>query len=133
MSRRPYVREVPIASWYMGRWRDIHHMLNEVSSIFIGGYALMLLWGLKALSEGEAAYQAFLHGLASPWSLVLHWLVLAFTLVNSISWFAVTPKAMPVQIGEEFVPGHFIAAGHYVGWVAVSLVILYLSGVFGNG
>ncbi len=108
-------------------------MLNEVSSIFIGGYALLLLWGIKALSQGEQAYLAFLQGLSSPLALIFHWLVLAFTLVNSISWFGVTPKAMPVQIGEEFVPGHYIAAGHYVGWICISLFILYISGVFGNG
>ena len=133
MNGKPYVREIPVTRWYLGRTRDIHHMLNEISSLFIGAYALLMLWGLKSLSESEAAFGAFLDGLASPASLVLHWLVLAFTLLNSVSWFSVTPKAMPVQIGDEFVPGYLIAAGHYVAWFCISLFILYVGGVFSHG
>ncbi len=133
MNGKPYIREIPVFSWYLGRKRDIHHMLNEVSSLFIGSYALLLLWGLKALSEGEAAYSLFLQGLTSPVSIGLHWLMLAFTLLHSISWFSVTPKAMPVQIGENFLPGYFIAAGHYVAWFCISLFILYIGGVFSYG
>ena len=108
-------------------------MLNEISSIFIGGYALILLWGVKSLAAGEQAYLAFLDGLTSPLSLTFHWVALGFTLLNSVSWFGVTPKAMPVQIGDEFLPGHYIAIGHYVAWFCVSLVVLVVSGVFSNG
>lgn len=133
MNRKPYVRQVSPTRWYLGRRRDIHHMLNEVSSLFIGGYALFMLWGLKALSEGELAYAGFLEALGSPLSLALHWLVLAFTLLHSVSWFTATPKAMPLQVGEAFVPGYLIVAGHYAGWAAASLLILYFSGVIGHG
>jgi hypothetical protein len=35
-----------------------------------------------------------------------------------------------VQIGENFVPGIFIAGAHYLAWIAVSLFILYVAGVF---
>ena len=83
--------------------------------------------------EGEGAYQLFLERLASPLSLGFHWLALVFTLYHSISWFALTPKAMPVQIGENFVPGYLIAAGHYIAWIGISLFILFITGVFGNG
>ncbi len=133
MNRKPYVSQVSRTRWYLGRKRDIHHMLNEVSSLFIGGYALLLLWGVRSLSEGEAAFAAFLALLASPLSIALHWLVLAFTLLHSVSWFTATPKAMPLQVGEAFVPGYLIAGGHYAAWAAVSLFILYLGGVIGHG
>ena len=82
------------------------------------------------MAAGEQAWQTFLAGLGSPLALGLQWLVLAATLYHTISWFAVTPKAMPVQIGEDFVPGIFIAGAHYLAWIAVSLFILYVAGAF---
>jgi fumarate reductase subunit C len=130
---KPFVREVARTTWYLHRQRDRMHMAQEVSSIFIGGYALLLLWWVKALATGPEAYRAFLASLASPWSLALQWLVLAVTLFHTLSWFQVTPKAMPVQLGERFVPGGFIVLGHYVVWIVLSLIILSVAGVFHGG
>jgi fumarate reductase subunit C len=130
---KPFVRKVARASWYLHRRRDRMHMAQELSSLFIGGYALLLLWGIRALAAGPEAYQAFLTSLGSPLSLSLHWLVLAVTLFHTVSWFGVTPKAMPVQIGEKFLPGGIIVGGHYVVWTALSLFILFVAGVFNGG
>lgn len=133
MNAKPYKREIQKSTWYLGRRRDILHMLSEISSLFIGIYAIVLLWGLTALADGPGAYQLFLQQLANPLSLGFHWLALAFAMYNSISWFNLTPKAMPVQLGENFVPGYLIVAAHYVAWACVSLIILFISGVIANG
>jgi len=133
MNGKPYVREIPKRTWYLAKRRDIHHMLQESTSLFIGVYALLLIWGLGALAEGKLAFQVYLESLSSPLSLGFHWLVLIITLFHSVSWFNVTPKAMPIQIGENFVPGYLIAAAHYVVWVLVSLFVLFVAGVFANG
>ncbi len=127
---KPYVREPARATWYLAKPRYMQHMAQELTSVFVGAYALLLLWGIRALAAGEEAWQAFLAGLGSPLALGLQWLVLVATLYHSVSWFAVTPKAMPVQVGESFVPGIFIAGAHYLAWIAVSLFILYVAGVF---
>jgi len=132
MSRKPYVREISNTTWYLARRRDLLHMAQEVTSLFIGIYTIMLLWGIKALSEGPGAYQGFLDALGSPLVIAFNWMAFVIMLYHSISWFSVTPKAMPVQIGEEFLPGGIIAAGHYIAWVVVSAVIYYLAGGF-NG
>ena len=42
----------------------------------------------------------------------------------------VLPKAMPVQIGEKFLPGSVIIGAHYAGWFIASLALLFLAGVF---
>jgi fumarate reductase subunit C len=107
-------------------------MLQEVTSLFIGIYTIILLWGVKALSEGPEAYQGFLDALGNPVLITFNWITFVVMIYHSVSWFSVTPKAMPVQIGEEFLPGGIIAAGHYVAWVVVSAVIYYLAGGF-NG
>jgi len=127
---KPFVREVSKTTWYLARGRDRLHMAHEASCVFVGLYALLLLWGLRALAAGPEAYQAFLAALGSPLSLGFHWVALAVTLFHTVSWFQVTPKAMPIQIGEAFVPGPVIVVGHYTVWVALSLFILFIGGVF---
>ena len=54
-------------------------------------------------------------------------LTLAFAAYHSVTWFNLTPKALPVQLGEEFVPGWVIAGAHFAGWAALSFIILVLA------
>ncbi len=129
MSRRPYVRVVPPTTWYFSQSRYMRYMAREVTCIFIGAYTILLLIGLWRLSQGRAPYEAFLLALQTPVSIVLHIVALAFALYNTVTWFNVTPKALPIQIGEDFVPGGVVAGAHYIIWVAISAGILLWAGV----
>lgn len=129
MSRKPFVRKVSKTGWYFKHPRYLRYMSREVTCIFIGAFALLLLCAVKRLSEGPAAYESFLAALEGPWSAVGLLIVLAFAVHNTTSWFNVTPKAMPVQIGEDFLPGKFIVAAHYAVWVLASLGVLFFAGV----
>lgn len=130
MSRKPYMREVSKTGWYLRQGRYMRYIGREVTCVFVGAYALFLLVAIKRLSEGQAAYEAFLAGLRSPAGIAFQVITLVFALYHASSWFNLTPKAMPVQRGEEFLPGGVIVGAHYVGWVVVSLVVLFLAGVF---
>lgn len=127
---KPYVREVPRHSWFLRQPRYLRYMAREVTCVFIAIHALILLVGLKRLSEGREAWEGFLQSLTAPAGVVLQLLILAFAVYHSTSWFNVTPKAMPVQIGEKFLPGAVIVGAHYAGWIAASLALLALAGVF---
>jgi len=127
---KPYVRVPARTTWYLANSGYMQHMAQELSSVFVAITAVLLLLGLHALSGGAETWQAFLAGLGSPLVLGLLWLLLIALLYHTISWFAVTPKAMPVQIGEGFLPGIIIAGAHYLVWAAVSLIILYFAGAF---
>jgi len=117
MSRAPYER--PITSeWIFRHPRYLRYMVREFSCLFIGGWTLLMVWGLHQLSQGPAAWAAFLELLRSPASVGFHLLTLAFALYHSTTWFNLTPKALPVP---------FIAAAHYAGWAALSVVILALA------
>ena len=130
MSRKPFVREVSKTGWYFKQPRYLRYMSREVTCIFIGAFALLLLCALGRLSEGQAAYESFLTALQGPWSILGLLVVLLFAVHNATSWFNVTPKAMPVQIGEDFLPGKYIVAAHYAVWIVVSLAVLFLAGAF---
>ena len=130
MSRAPYVREIPKFRWFFRQSRYVRYMTRELSCLFIGAYTLLLVVGIGRLAEGRAAYEAFLEGLKSPLSVAFHLLALAFAVYHSATWFNLTPKALPVQFGEEFLPGWMIAAAHYAAWLVLTLVILYCAGAF---
>ena len=129
VNRRPYVRR-ETWRWIFRHPRYLRYMTRELSCLFIGGYTLLLVAGLKSLSEGRAAYEAFIEGLGSPASIVFHLLALGFAMYHSATWFNLTPKALPVQVGETFVPEGVISGAHYAAWAVLSLAVLYLAGVF---
>ena len=130
VTRRPYVREVSRTKWFFRHPRYMRYMAREITCIYIAIYTVLLLVGLYRLSQGAEPYQAFLAALRGPASIVFHILALAFSVYHSATWFNLTPKALPVQMGESFVPDAVIAGAHYVAWVAVSIVVLALAGVF---
>ena len=134
MNRKPFVREISNTSWFLNppfkHPRYLRYMSREVTCIFIGAFALLLLRAVERLSQGQAAYESFLAGLKGPMSAFGLLIILAFAVHNATSWFNVTPKAMPVQIGEDFLDGKYIVGAHYAVWAIASLVILFYAGVF---
>ena len=124
MSRKPYVREVPKTTWFMRQPRYQRYMAREVTCIFILAYTFLLICALGSLAKGPDAFQEFLNALHSPWGVLFNLAVLIVTVYHSLSWFVVTPQAMPIQRGEEFVPGNIIVNAHYGAWAVVSLIIL---------
>jgi fumarate reductase subunit C len=130
VSRKPYVREVPKFRWFFRHPRYLRYMAREVTCIFIGAYTVLMLVGIMRVAEGPAAYAAFLQALQMPVSIAFHVLALVFSAYHSITWFNLTPRALPIQIGERFVPDAVIAGAHYVAWLALTLAVLVLAGAF---
>ena len=130
MTRKPYRRDVPPFRWFLHQPRYIRYMLREFSCLFIGGWTLLLVCGLKSLSEGREAYDALLARLGSPASVVFLVIALGFALYHSITWFNLTPKALPVQVGEDFLPDGVIAGAHFAAWGLLSVIVLVLAGAF---
>ena len=129
MSGKPFVR--PISSeWIFRHPRYLRYMTREFSCLFIGGYTLLLVAGLQSLSDGRAAYASFLETLRGPASIAFHVLALAFAVYHSITWFKLTPKAMPLQLGETFAPDVVISGAHFAVWGALSLAVLFFAGAF---
>ena len=124
MSRKPYLREVPKTTWFLRQPRYMRYMAREVTCIFIFAYTFLLICALGSLADGPEAFQGFLNSLRSPLGVLFNLAVLVVTVYHSATWFNVTPQAMPIQRGEEFVPGNVIVGAHYGAWAVVSLIIL---------
>ncbi len=124
MTGRPYIRPVRRYSWWLSQPRYVRYMLREVSSAFIAAYMLMLIVGLLRLGQGPAAYESFLTAVLSPAGVAFSLITFVFAVYHSLTWFAVTPKAMPLRIGGKAVPAAIIVAAHWLGWAVASLLIL---------
>jgi succinate dehydrogenase subunit C len=129
VNRKPFVRAVT-SEWIFRHPRYVRYMVREFSCLFIGGWTMLMVWGLKQLAAGPAAWAAFLELLKSPTSIAFHVLALAFAVYHSVTWFNLTPKALPLQRGEAFVPDAAISGVHFGVWAVLSLAVLYLAGAF---
>jgi len=129
MSRKPFVRPVSKTGWWLKHPRYMRYMSREVTCIPIGAFALLMVCALERLSKGQAAYDAFIAAIQGPLSVLGLIVVLVFALHNATSWFNVTPKALPEQMGEEFLAGKYIIGAHYAVWIVASLIVLFFAGV----
>jgi fumarate reductase subunit C len=115
------------STWWWTRKRTyVVFVLRELSSIFIAWFVVFLLLLVYAVDQGETAYRNFLDWAASPWVVALNVLALAFVLLHTVTWFALTPQAMEVRLDGRKVPTFHILAGQYTGLVVVSLFVLWL-------
>jgi len=126
MSRKPYIQPVP-ASWWLKSSFYTGYMIRELTSVFIGAYTLVLLIGIIRLSQGETEYNAFLEALNNPLAIAFHIVSFIVVVYHSTTWFAVAPKAMPLQFGDELSPPWIVTAIHYVIWAIVSIFILFVA------
>ena len=121
---KDYIRPMP-KSWWLTRktWRLF--MLREWTALFVAAYAVFLIFMVCAAKDAKS-WAGFIDGLSSPWSILFHIAVLLMAGYHTYTWFAAAPKALRVYRGEERVPEHLVAGGHFAGWIVVSIVILWI-------
>jgi fumarate reductase subunit C len=128
MSRRPYLRKVE-RNWWLHHPRYVVYMIRELTSLFVGLYSALLVVGFIRLAQGRTAWDGFVTAFSSPLGVIFQLVCLTFAIYHSVTWFALTPKAMPLVIKGEPVPGIAIVGAHYVAWAAVSIVVLIGAGM----
>jgi fumarate reductase subunit C len=103
-------------------------MIREMTSLFIGIYSAVLVIGLVRLAQGQSAWEGFLMTLSSTPGVLVQLVCLLFATYHSVTWFALTPKAMPVMVRGQPVSAKTIIRVHYAVWVAMSLIVLIAAG-----
>jgi fumarate reductase subunit C len=99
-KRRPYVR--PMDGWWRKNPFFVEYMIHEGTALFVAAYAGVLLAGLYRLSQGEAAWNAWLTALRNPLYIVFHVLALVALAYHSYTWFKIMPRTMPpVVVGGK--------------------------------
>ncbi len=123
--RKPYVRQRS-AWWWTKNPRYVLFQFREMSSVFVVLYAFLVLWQLWALRGGEDAYYSFLLMWYSRPMMILNAVVLAFAVLHSVTWFALTAKVPLFRIRGRPPPAAFVIGANLVIWIAVSVLIVKL-------
>jgi fumarate reductase subunit C len=129
---QPEYRVLPpriATTWWLQKSSYFVFILREMSCVFVAWSVIYLLMLIQAVSQGDAGYEAFLTWSGTSPVVLVNLVTLLFLLFHAVTFFAATPQAMVVKVGPNRVPGGAILAGHYVGLVAVSLVVCWLLGV----
>ena len=114
---RPYVR--PMQGWWRRDPFFVRYMVREATAVAVLVYAIVLTVGVVRLAQGEPAWNRWLEALQTPWSILLHVVLLVAMIVHAQSWFDIMPKTMPMM----FVGGQRVAASTITrtGWTATVL------------
>ena len=119
---KTYVR--PMGGWWRRNPYFVRYMIREGSSVFLAIYTLILLVGLWRLTQGAAAWEAWLGALTSPLSILFHWLALLTVGYHAYTWWKVAPKTAPdLRIGGRALPECAITAGGLLGTIGASILI----------
>jgi fumarate reductase subunit C len=124
--RKPYVR--PMDRWWTRNPFFGQYMLREATAIAVLVYAVVLTAGVVCLASGEPAWNAWLAALRSPWSVLLHLVLLASMAVHAWSWFEIMPKTLPrIVVGGAPLSAAVIRRSGWAVTVVVSLVFFGLA------
>ncbi len=123
--RKPYVRHRS-AWWWTKNPRYVLFQFRELSSVFVVLYAFLVLWQLWALRGGSDAYYAFLVMWYSRPMMALNAVILAFAILHSVTWFALTAKVPLFRIKGRPPPAALVIGASLAIWVALSLLIVKL-------
>lgn len=119
---KTYVR--PMGGWWRRNPYFVRYMIREASSVFLAIYSVILLVGLWRLTQGAAAWEAWLGALTNPISILFHWLALLTVGYHAYTWWKVAPKTAPdLRIGGRPLPECAITAGGLLGTIGASILI----------
>lgn len=122
-NRKPYVR--PMSAWWKRDPFFVRYMWRELTAVGVLLYAVVLMWGVWRLSQGQAAFDGWLAALRSPAALVLHLLLFVGMVYHAYTWFEVMPKTMPLIFsGGKQVADATIVRGGVVAAIVTNLVLL---------
>jgi fumarate reductase subunit C len=124
-KRKPFQQKMSPNWWLKNRaYRD--YMLRSATCIFVMLYALILLWGLYALSNGETAYNAWLAAQQELIFVVFHLVTLIAMLYHSKTWFMLAPKTIRIQLGATIIGDKVIESAMWLSWLVCSTIIIAL-------
>lgn len=114
------------SNWWLKRRSYFLFMVRELTCLFVGGYALLLLILASRLGDADS----FSSLLKNPLVIVLQVIALPMVLYHTVTWLNLTPKVLVIWRGESRVNPVLIAAAHYLAWFVVSVIILWIVSMY---
>ena len=112
--------------WWLGQWQYLKFILRELSSVPVALVVVMTMLQLRALARGPEAYARFEHRMQNPLVIAVSVISFFFVVFHTITWFNLTPQAMPVRLKGKLLPEWMVAAPNYAIWVVVTGAVTFL-------
>jgi fumarate reductase subunit C len=111
-----------------GWWRRdpffMVYMARELTAFAVLAYSIVLAVGVVRLAQGEAAWNGWLAALQSPWSILLHLVILVSMAIHAKSWFEIMPKTMPLMfVGGQRLAGSVITRAGWAATIVASIAL----------
>lgn len=126
-TRKPYVRSMD--GWWRKNPYYVRYMIMEATSVIVALYAAILLVGLWRLSQGPAAFVAWLATLQSVPAVLLHCVLFGAFVYHAYTWWSVLPKTLPlIRFNGKLVPGLVLSGAGWAATAAASAAVLAIAG-----
>jgi fumarate reductase subunit C len=112
--------------WWLGKPHYLKFILRELSSVFIAAFVVITVLQLRTLGKGPEAYARFAQWLRDPAILALNFVSLFFVVFHAVTWFNLTPHAMPNRIRGQRIPAWALTLPNYAAWIVVSCAIAWV-------
>jgi fumarate reductase subunit C len=112
--------------WWLSKWSYLLFVLRELSSVFVAWFVVFVLLCIRAVFQGDGQYQDFLAWAANPVVVLINVIAFLFLILHTVTWFGLTPQAVPARLRGRPVPAAAVIASQYVGWAAVSAFVFWL-------
>ena len=99
---------------------------QELSSVAVAFFAVVLIAQMRALARGPEAYARFLARLGSPLVLSVSLVAFLFVVFHAVTWFNLAPTAMVVRVRGKRVPDAVISGSNYAAWMVLSAAVAFL-------
>lgn len=76
-------------------------MLREGTAVVQLWFSLLVMYGVYCLKGGPADWAGYVHFLQNPVVVLVNILTLAGTLLHTVTWFQLAPKAVNIVIKDE--------------------------------
>ena len=126
-SGRPrlYRRPMPL-DWWLRNGAYFRFVVRELTCVFVGLFAVLSLWQIRALAPGAEEYARFVERLGAPAFVALSGVALVAVLYHAVTFLNLTPTIIVIRIGQRRVPGWVIAGAHYAAAVVLSGVVAWI-------
>jgi fumarate reductase subunit C len=112
--------------WWLQKRSYFAFILRELSCLFVAWFVVYLLMLVRAIGQGDAAYQVFLAWSAGTNLLLLNLVSFGFIVYHAITFFIAAPRAMVVHVGRRRLPNGLVGGAHYLGLIVVSAVVAWV-------
>ncbi|WP_249961018.1 fumarate reductase subunit FrdC [Histophilus somni] len=124
-KRRRYVREVK-ATW----WKKLDfyklYIMREATAIPSLWFSLVLLYGVICLGQKNGLQSDFIPFLQNPIVIILNIIALAAAILNTVTYFFMTPKVLNIVYKNEKLNPNVITIGMWAVTAVVSILALVL-------